>query len=117
MPKFDPMTGELITEETTERTSKKSHKTAIIASIIAGVVVLLGILAFALAAMLFSNPRTTVERACAKTFAEGGYLYDALKDVRGFGKEYTVTANIQINMQSEAGSRGKRQTACRNDRI
>ena len=101
MPKFDPMTGELITEETTERTSKKSHKTAIIASIIAGVVVLLGILAFALAAMLFSNPRTTVERACAKTFAEGGYLYDALKDVRGFGKEYTVTANIQINMQSE----------------
>lgn len=101
MPKFDPMTGELITEETTERTPKKSHKTAIIVSIIAGVVVLLGILAFALAVVLFSNPRTTVERACAKTFSEGGYLYDAWKDVRGIGKEYTVTSNIQIDMQSK----------------
>ena len=150
MPKFDPMTGELITEETdgkgtasisenktdigqiTEQTGKqfvprfdpmtgqpiytaqpqfqsqpqsqapkKSHKTAIIVSIIVGVVVLLGILAFVLAAVLFSNPRTTVEKACAKTFSEGGYLYDALKDIRGFGKEYTVTSNIQIDMQSE----------------
>ncbi len=162
MPKFDPMTGELITEETdgkgtasisenqtdigqtTEQTGKqfvqrfdpmtgqpietsqpqsqpqpesqsqsqpqpqsqpqtpkKSHKTAIIVSIIVGVVVLLGILAFVLAAVLFSNPRTKVERACAKTFSEGGYLYDALKDARGVGKEYTVTSNIQIDMQSE----------------
>jgi hypothetical protein len=148
MPKFDPMTGELIVEETTEQTGKqfvprfdpmtgqpiytaqpqpqsqsqsqpqfqsqpqpqfqpqpqapkKSHKTAIIVSIIVGVVVLLGILVFALAAVLFSNPRATVERACAKTFSEGGYLYDALKDVRGVGKEYTVTSNLQIDMQSE----------------
>lgn len=148
MPKFDPMTGELIVEETTEQTGKqfvprfdpmtgqpihtaqpqsqsqsqfqsqsqsqfqpqpqpqfqtpkKSHKTAIIVSIIVGVVVLLGILAFALAAVLFSNPRATVERACAKTFSEGGYLYDALKHIHGFGKEYTVTSNLQIDMQSE----------------
>ena len=148
MPKFDPMTGELIVEETTEQTGKqfvprfdpmtgqpiytaqpqpqsqsqsqpqfqsqpqpqfqpqpqapkKSHKTAIIVSIIVGVVVLLGILVFALAAVLFSNPRATVERACAKTFSEGGYLYDALKDVRGVGEEYTVTSNLQIDMQSE----------------
>ena len=125
MPKFDPMTGELITEETDEkgtasisknqfvprfdpmtgqpiRTAQpQSHKTAIIVSIIVGVVVLLGIFTFALAVVLFSNPRTTVERACAKTFSEGGYLYDALKDVRGIGKEYTVTSNIQIDMQSE----------------
>ena len=42
MPKFDPMTGELIVEET----PKKSHKTAIIVSIIVGVLVLIGILAF-----------------------------------------------------------------------
>lgn len=156
MPKFDPMTGELITEETDEKGTasisenqtdigqtteqagkqfvprfdpmtgqpiytaqpqpqfqsqsqfqpqpqapKKSHKTAIIVSIIVGVVVLLGILAFVLAAVLFSNPRTTVERACAKTFSEGGYLYDALKDIHGFGKEYTVTSNILAMTQDE----------------
>ena len=156
MPKFDPMTGELITEETDEkgtasitenqtdigqtteqtgsqfvprfdpmtgqpihtaqpqsqsqpqfqpqsqpRAQKKSHKTAIIVSIIVGAVVLLGILAFVLAAVLFSNPRATVERACAKTFSEGGYLYDALKDIHGFGEEYTVTSNIQVTMHRE----------------
>ena len=156
MPKFDPMTGELITEETDEkgtasitenqtdigqtteqtgsqfvprfdpmtgqpihtaqpqsqsqpqfqpqsqpRAQKKSHKTAIIVSIIVGAVVLLGILAFVLAAVLFSNPRATVERACAKTFSEGGYLYDALKDIHGFGEEYTVTSNILVTMHRE----------------
>lgn len=101
MPKFDPMTGELITEETTEQEPKKSHKMAIIVSIIAGVVVLLGILAFVLAAVLLSNPRTAVEKACAKTFSEGGYLYDTCRDFQGFEKDYTVTSNIKIAMQSE----------------
>ena len=101
MPKFDPMTGELITEETTEQSPKKSHKMAIIVSIIAGVVVLLGILAFVLAAVLLSNPRTAVEKACAKTFSEGGYLYDTCRDFQGFEKDYTVTSNIKIAMQSE----------------
>ncbi len=80
---------------------KKSHKMAIIVSIIAGVVVLLGILAFVLAAVLLSNPRTAVEKACAKTFSEGGYLYDTCRDFQGFEKDYTVTSNIKIAMQSE----------------
>ena len=75
---------------------KKSHKTAIIASIIAGVVILLGILTYLAVTLLFSGPRATVEKACAKTFSEGGYLYDALKDIRGFGDEYTVTSNVNI---------------------
>ena len=101
MPKFDPMTGELITEETTEQEPKKSHKMAIIVSIIVGVVALLGILAFVLAAVLLSNPRTAVEKACAKTFSEGGYLYDTCRDFQGFEKDYTVTSNIRIAMQSE----------------
>ena len=118
VPRFDPMTGQPIYTAQPQPQSqsqfqsqpqfqpqpqapKKSHKTAIIVSIIVGVLVLIGILAFVLAAVLFSNPRTTVERACAKTFSEGGYLYDALKDIHGFGKEYTVTSNIQMDMQSE----------------
>lgn len=114
VPRFDPMTGQPIhtaqpqsqsqpqfQPQSQPRAQKKSHKTAIIVSIIVGAVVLLGILAFVLAAVLFSNPRATVERACAKTFSEGGYLYDALKDIHGFGEEYTVTSNILVTMHRE----------------
>lgn len=130
VPRFDPMTGQPIHIEQSQTQTqsqfqrqlqsesqsqsqpqfqprpqsqepKKSHKMAIIVSIIAGVVVLLGILAFVLAAVLLSNPRTAVEKACAKTFSEGGYLYDTCRDFQGFEKDYTVTSNIKIAMQSE----------------
>ena len=80
---------------------KKSHKTAIIVSVIAGVVVLLCITVAVLAANVFLNPRTVVERAVVKTFSEGGYLYDTLGKIHDYGKEYAVESNLELDMNSE----------------
>lgn len=125
MPKFDPMTGEPLVEEATDETTtsqpamhfdpmtgqpiyetqaqppQKSHKMAILISIIVGAIVLIGILAVVLVTVLFSNPRAAVEKACVKTFSEGGYLYDVWKDAESFGDEYTVTSNVTMDMKSE----------------